>query len=282
MQVNEIIEYTNAVGVTYRFIGLVSVEGLGDVEADIQQQSAPFQDGSTYIDAMLAPRYVGIEFIIRGTDYADIRSKRSAIGSKLNPKLGLGTLRYISGTTTRVIDAIAESVPFYPDGDARGERWQRGTLTFVCPNPYWRSLDVIEEPTFKPLFQFPFEGVFEMGEQRDERIITNQGDAPAPLYIEFYGPAVNPVITNTTTAEYIRVNQTLAEGDFMRIDTTDGRKSVEFVAPDGTATNVFNWIDLGSTFFKLAVGDNEIAYSADSDIQGAIVNITYSNRYTAV
>lgn len=278
----ETIEFTNAVGVTYRFSGLVSVEGLGDVEAEIQTQSAPFQDGTTFIDALLTPRYVPIEFVVRGTDYADIRNQRSIIGKALNPKLGLGTLRYISGDTVRQIDAIAESVPFYPDGDSRGLRFQRGTLTFVCPNPYWRSLDVIEEPTFKPLFQFPFEGVFEMGEQRDERIITNEGDAPAPLYIEFYGPAVNPVITNVTTGEYIRVNQTLAEGDFMRIDTTDGRKSVEFVAPNGEATNVFNWIDLGSTFFKLAVGDNEIAYSADSDIQGAVVNITYSQRYTAV
>ena len=282
MQVNEIIEYTNASGVTYRFSGLVSVEGLGDVGADIQQQSAPFQDGTTFIDALLTPRHVTIEFVLRGIDYADIRNQRGALGKAVNPKLGLGTLRYISDDYVRQIDAVAESAPYFPDGGARGERFQRGSLTFVCPNPYWRSLDVIEEPTFKPLFQFPFEGVFQMGEQRDERIISNEGDAPAPLYVEFYGPAVNPVITNVTTGEYIRVNRTLEEGEFMRIDTTDGRKSVEFVSEDGTATNVFNWIDLGSSFFKLAVGDNEIAYTADSDTQGAIVNITYSNRYTAV
>lgn len=282
MQVSENIEFTNALGVTYRFGGLVSVDGLGDVEADIQQQSAPYQDGSAFIDAVLSPRYVSIEFILRGTDYADVRNQRSAIGKALNPKLGLGTLTYMSGGITRQIEAVAESVPLFPDGNARGERWQRGTLTFICPNPYWKSLGETEEPTFEPLFQFPFEGEFQMGMQRDRRIIVNDGDSPTPIFVEFNGPALNPKIINNTTGEFIKVNQLLNENERMIIDTTDGVKSVHFVDSNGNSRNVFNWIDLNSTFFKLVVGENDVEYTADSDVQGAVVNISYNKLYTAV
>jgi len=282
MQVSEDIEFTNAVGVTYRFGGLVSVEGLGDVEADIQQQSAPYQDGSAFLDAILSPRYVSVEFILKGANYADVRNQRSTIGKALNPKLGLGTLTYMSGGITREIEAIAESVPFFPDGANRGERWQRGTLTFICPNPYWKSLGETEEPTFEPLFQFPFEGEFQMGIQRDRRIIDNDGDAPTPIHVEFHGPALNPKIINNTTGEFIKVNQLLNENERMIIDTTDGVKSVYFVDSIGNSRNVFNWIDLNSTFFKLVVGENDVEYTADSDVQGAVVNITYNKLYTAV
>lgn len=282
MQVSETIEFTNASGVTYRFGGLVSVEGLGDVEADIQEQSAPYQDGSAFIDALLTPRYVNLEFILRGANYEEVRSQRSFVGKAVNPKLGLGTLRYISGNTTREIEAVAESVPFFPDGTNRGERWQRGTLTFKCPNPYWKSLGETEEPTFEPLFQFPFEGEFQMGMQRDRRIIINDGDSPTPIFVEFHGPALNPKIVNNTTGEFIKINQLLNEDERMVIDTTDGKKSVFFVDALGNRRNVFHWIDLDSTFFKLEVGENDIEYSADSDVQGAVVNISYNKLYTAI
>lgn len=283
--VNEVIIFETSSGVL-RFdgapYGLVSVEGLGDVSADIQTQKSPYQDGVTYIDSVLEPRYISIEFIIRGTDYAEVRNKRAEMSRIVNPKKGLGTIRYVSGDLDREIRAVAETVPFFPDGDNRGERWQRGTISFLCPSPYWTSTQINEEPTFKPMFQFPFEGTFEMGIQRDERIVVNDGDASSPVYIELFGPAVNPIIRNNTTGEFIKINRTLKVGEFLRLDTSPGNKTVEFVAEDGTATNVFNWIDLSSSFFELELGENEIVYSADNDIQGAVVNISYYKRYAGI
>lgn len=286
MVLDEYIEFTNAAGVTVQFngihYGLVSVEGLGDVDAEIQQQSAPYQDGSSFIDAILTPRNVDTEFIVRGADYAQVRERRAELARIVNPKLGLGILRYVSGGTVREINAVAESAPYFPDGDNRGARWQRGTLTFICPDPYWKSLGILAEPMFVPLFQFPFEGPFEMGIQQEQRVIYYEGDAPAPLQIEFFGPALNPKIINNSTGEFIRINQQLREGERMIIDTSDGSKSVYFVDDDGNERNVFNWIDLASSFFKLHPGQNDIEYAADSDIQGAIMNIRYNVLYTAV
>jgi Phage tail protein len=261
---------------------LQSIDGLGDVDADIQTQKAPFQDGSTYIDSVLQERAISLEVVILA-DKSTLLKQRQFLASVFNPKLGQGILRYENGEVVREIEAVPDGVPVFPSGrENRGPFFQKALVNLLCPNPFWKSTEITEEPTFEPLFQFPFEGVFEIGIQRDKRIIVNDGDAPAPLYIEFYGPAVNPIIINRTTGEFIKVNQTLGENEIMEIDTTPGKKSVYFIQPDGTKRNVFNWIDLNSSFFQLVVGENEIEYSADSDIQGAIVNISYRKLYNAV
>lgn len=259
------------------------VEGLGDVDAEIQTQKAPFQDGSTYLDAVLNEREIAFSIMIRGTGDTDISQKREQLGRIFNPKLGLGTLRYEYGDIVREIEVVSTHVPSYPKGaENRTAFHQIGLIDLLAPDPYWQTLNLDSEPTFEPLFQFPFEGEFQMGISRDERMIMNEGDQPTPLVVEFYGPAENPTITNETTGEFIKVNQTLLEGEYMRINTADGDKSVVFVDEGGIERNVFNWIDLDSTFFKLQLGENRIAYSADSDIQGAIVNFYYRQRFNAL
>jgi hypothetical protein len=257
-----------------------SLTGVGEVEADLQSQKSPFQDGDTHIDTLLQPRYINLEGEILETELSKTKDRRRDLINVCNPKLGLGKITLEMDGEIKEINGTLDGGVFFPE---RGENhYQNFMITWKCPNPYWRSLNITEEPTFEPLFQFPFEGTFEMGIQRDKRIIDNDGDAPAPIYVEFFGPAVNPIILNNTTGEFIKINQTLDEGEYMRVDTTPGNKSVEFVSPDGTATNVFNWIDLNSTFFQLIVGENEIEYSADSDIQGAVVNIRYNKLYVGV
>lgn len=285
----ETLTFTNARGEVVHFGGppyyLQKVEGLGDVSADTQLQKSAYQDGSTYLDSVLAEREIPIEFlIVHDEGYKEVSASRERIARVLNPKLGPGILRYENEHLIREIEAVADSVPVYPD-DKRNDSMQKGLINLTCPNPYWRELLVTEEPAFEPRFRFPFSGPFIVGLQRDRRIINNTGDAPAPIQIEFFGPALNPRIINNTTGEYIKVNQQLQEGERMMIDTTDGEKSVFFISESGEKRSVFNWIDIsgkGSTFFKLQIGENDIEYTADSDIQGAIVNIRYSKLYTAV
>lgn len=280
--------FTNSRGQSVEFGSIppyviTKIEGLGDVDAENQTQKAPFQDGSTFIDSNLEERFINITVGMYAPSLEKLSDTRQHLASIFNPKLGEGLLQYIYGSKVKEIKAGPEHVPIFPSGkDNRSDNFQIAIIDLKCSNPFWKSPEVTEEPTFEPLFEFPFDGEFEMGIQRDERIIINDGDSPTPVEIEFYGPAVNPIITNKTTGEFIKVNRTLQEGEFMRINTTRGKKSVEFVSSDGSVTNVFNWIDLNSTFFELVVGENDIEYSADSDIQGAVVNIRYNKLYNAV
>ncbi|WP_246041934.1 phage tail family protein [Robertmurraya kyonggiensis] len=275
---NEFIEFASEL--PFR---ITKIEGLGGAEADVQTQKSPYQDGETHIDSPLKPRPISIEFAIHADNRLQLYEYRKQMTRIFNARLGEGLLTYNFGGVGKEIKAAVESGPIFPDGKGNEtERYQRGLLNLICPNPYWKSPQIEEEPTFEALFEFPFEGEFEMGIQRDTRIIDNDGDSPTPIQVEFYGPAVNPIIRNLTTGEFIKVNQTLGENELMKIDTTPGIKSVYFVGADGAERNVFNWIDLDSTFFQLQIGENEIEYSADSDIQGAIVNIYYQKLYVGV
>ncbi|GIO27722.1 phage tail family protein [Ornithinibacillus bavariensis] len=282
------IRFSNSRGQSIEFkegcqFRIFNIDGVGGSDVDVQLQSAPYQDGATHIDSILEPRSISIEFGIFANNKKEIYELRRYISEVFNPKFGIGTLFLNYGGVSFEIEATAESGPNFPGGSTNEtSRFQRGMLSLICPNPYWKSEQITEAPTFEALFEFPFEGAFEMGIQRDLRTIINDGDAPTPIQIEFYGPATNPIVINNTTGEFIKVNQRLQEGEYMRIDTTPGDKSVFFVSPDGTERNVFNWIDLESTFFLLQIGENEIEYSADSDIQGAIFNIYYSKQYVGV
>lgn len=257
-----------------------SLTGIGEVDADLQSQKSPYQDGVTEIDTILDPRYIDLEGEIIEPNLKRARDYRYKMNRVCNPKLGIGKITLnLYGDIKIIYGRLDGGIVFPEQGQ---DFYQKFMITWECPSPYWQSPKITEEPAFEPRFRFPFSGPFIMGIQRDQRIINNDGDAPAPLQIEFLGPAVNPKIVNNTTGEYIKVNQTLEENERMLIDTTDGNKSVFFVDEDGNERDVFNWIDLGSTFFDLIVGENDITYTADSDIQGTIVNIKYNKNYVGV
>ena len=112
--------------------------------------------------------------------------------------------------------------------------------------------------------------------------IDNKGDVEAPIQIEYVGPALNPCITNQTTVEYIKVNMEIGENEKLVIDTKEGKETVNLITPH-EVKDVYNKIDLNSTFFKLIVGKNLIKYS--SDIEGAkdkVTIIDYTNKYVGV
>lgn len=109
--------------------------------------------------------------------------------------------------------------------------------------------------------------------------IDNKGDVESPIQIEYVGPALNPRITNETTGEYIQVNMQIDEKEKLVIDTREGKETVNLITPH-EVKDVYNEIDLNSTFFKLIVGKNLIKYS--SDIEGAkdkVTIIDYTNKY---
>lgn len=287
----ETVTFTNSRGVSVKIADtsyfLQEINGLGDVTANIQSQKSSYTDGSAFLDAILDEREIEVKFLIVADavaleTYGDVSRMREHVASVLNPKLGPGVLTYENERVVRLITCIADAVPQFPDGNDRVEMIQNASVTFIANNPFWRSTKIDEEPAFKPLFQFPFSGAFQMGLQQDKRIIQNDGDSETPIFVEFHGPAVNPIIKNNTTGEHIKINQTLLEGERMVVDTSNNNKSVCFVSQDGAVRNVFHWITLDSTLFQLKIGENEIEYTADNDIQGAIVDISYSKLYNAV
>jgi len=285
---NDKIIFTNAKGISVELSDrkpfvLSSVDGKGDVGANIQTQTAPFQDGSTFIDSLLQPRSLSLQVAILSEKINEILTLRQQLASVFNPKLGVGTLTYINGGTQREIQCVSESVPIFPTGqDNKGLRFQRVLINLLCPSPFWEDInkDNYKLEDFVGNFHFPFRFPVRFSTRGDGKTLINKGDVPTPVRVEFRGPVVNPKITNQATGEFIKVNATIPENFKLIIDTTFGNKRVDIIAPDGVVTNGFHYIDLESTFFNLDVGETRFSFITDGG--NAEVYVEYKHRYLSV
>lgn len=259
---------------------LTSIEGLGAVNTNIQTQKSPNQDGESYLGNTLSARSLSIEvMIITETKDEMIQSRSNAL-KVFNPKLGPGTLVYTNGNKERRISAISEMAPVFPDAGDFKDSMQPGLIQLYCPSPFWLDPAETSEEivTWIGGIKFPLVLPTKFATKGPKKInIINQGDSETPVRIEFFGPATNPKIINHTTGEHIQVNRTLSPDDVLVITTDFGRKRVEI-----NGQNVFNWIDLSSTFWQLQPGDNIVEYTSDDEVEPAAVKISYYNRYVGV
>ncbi|MED4358735.1 phage tail family protein [Geobacillus stearothermophilus] len=266
---------------------LQSIDGLGDVDADIQTQKAPFQDGSTYIDSVLQERPISIQIAILARDTATLLQHRQYLAAVFNPKLGPGTLRYENDEIVREIKAVPDGVPVFPSGkENRGPKFQKALVNLLCPDPFWLTEEKVDQlVVWEGGLEFPLELPAFFSQQSDNKakILFNGGDEKTPIFVTFHGPATAPIrIINVTTGEFIEVNQSLLPGERLEISTAFGQKRVTKVLADGTEVNAFHYISLDSTFFQLIPGNNLLDYSTGADYERAAVTITWRNRYLSV
>lgn len=261
---------------------LQSVEGKNDVSANVQTQTAPFQDGGTYVDSMLQIRPMALNVTIHSSTQEELIELRQLFSSVFNPKLGLGKLVYSKGNTVREIEATVENIIMPVGKENNGMRFQRSVVNLLCPSIFFEDVNMenYKLEDFVGSFKFPFHLPMRFSSRGDSRVLFNSGDVSTPIQVEFRGVAINPKITNMETGEFIRVNRTIEEGYKLIINTAFGNKRVEIIAPDGTVTNAFHYIDLDSTFFSLDVGNTKIGFIADGG--NPEVYVTYKNRYLSV
>lgn len=266
---------------------LSKLEGTGGVETTLQTTKAPGQDGSTLHEVTLENRVISIEGYVAGSDRENMYKRRMQLASVLNPKLGAGILTYQNDYWTKIIPAVAEESPVFAE---RTANYQKFRVTLICPQPFW--LEEYESKEGIALWvgnlefeiEIPPEGL-EMGYRQSNLIvnINNPGDVECGIRIEFTAIASveNPSLYNIYTQEFIKIRQTLQAGDKLIINTEFSNKRVELLR-NNIKTNVFNYIDLESTFIQLSPGDNVLRYDADSGIENLDVAIYYRPRYVGV
>ena len=213
------LEYTNEYNktITINQTGnykLLDIQGLGKVDAEIQTVKAPFQDGTTHIDTLLNNRYLTIELMILANNTEELINLKRNISNIFNPKLKNNLLKVVINGVTFEIPTTPESTVDFPTGEENvSSTFQRVMINLVCTNPFWLSDKVQTQPMANWIggFSFPLSflgsniGFSERGTKVD---VYNDGDVSAPIEIVFSGVAVNPVIKNLTTGEFIKVNRT--------------------------------------------------------------------------
>jgi hypothetical protein len=292
--------YTNPLGVSITFddtlYGITKLEGIDIAPLAIQEQLAPFQDGTTPIDQLFTFREIDAEGVIAcGGNPLAIYTARRALLAALNPKLGPGTLVYTSDFGSWQLNDVTPEgqAPLFPNRNAN-DGSQQWLITFHCADPYFYDLKAQSIPlqdtvgaTLFPIV-FPASGIVLSyysgagGSAETSDSINNAGDWETPVSIKLYGPCVNPKILNVTTGDYIRVEISMEAGDLLEITTAFGNKSVIYTPSGGVPVSAITLLDLSSTFFQLAVGNNELLLSDDSFSATDSCTVTWTNRYIGV
>jgi hypothetical protein len=260
---------------------LETVDGIGDVNVNIENQKAPKQDGSTYLGNVLDNRAISIEgaIITKGDPNAVLAARRKIL-RVLNPKLDAVTITYHQGNRVKEIMGVAETTPVFPGGSgSKGLYYQKYLIHLLCHEPFWLDtyFESREMSYLMGGIQFRLRLPTMFSYRGFKRRAVNDGDVPTPVEIEFKGPAVNPTVNNLTTGEFITINRELLEDDMLTIGTAFGQK---FVRINGQ--NAFHYIDLNSVFWSLIPGENTLSYQSNNDSIKTKVLIKWKNRYVGL
>ncbi|WP_424474839.1 phage tail family protein [Oceanobacillus kimchii] len=279
------LTYENARGERIVFylspILIESLTGIGEVDADLQGQKSPYQDGETHLDVILQPRFIDLEGSILKTDLKEMKAYRKYILRVCNPKLGLGKITLELDGDIKEIFGVLDGTPAFPE---RGrDVWQKFLITWKCPSPYWRDPNQTSESlqSYVGNFTLPFTLPFELGVSGSHTTLFNNGDIPASVRIDIQGPVTNPQILNKTNGQWLKVNRSIARNEILHIDTTEGRKRVE-IYRNGRVYDVFGYLDYDSEWIKLDTGANEIEHIADAGDSNSLVAITWNSMYVGI
>ena len=293
--INKII-YENERGISIELnregpLFLSSVNGFDGLESEIISSQSAYQDGISINKTILKDRLLTLNCHMA----IDNEQQRHVLKRKLynafNPKIkgnmkiytDAGQLR--GASNLRVVQA-----PIFEDDYEGLNDLVSFQIQLIMPLPYFEDINANRVDFGNDIGNFFFD--LEIEEEGNELSIRNNstilniynsGDAETPLKVIFKAKSnvKNPSIYNVYTKEYIKINKTMQEGEEITITTGIGNKRVESFL-NGITTNIFNLLDIQSSFMWLDIGDNIIRYDAEYMIEQLEVYIYYTNYYLGV
>lgn len=284
--------WTNSLGDTID-IGIVEpfimngIDGMDTPDAEIQTKRAPFQDGTTFTDALLKQRFMNLRFSIFGDDNSQIEMFRSELFKKFSPTLKEGTLTINSDSQSLSIPCVARKVIAGNRKKSRTECFQDIMIPLVASDPAFLDEEFTEITlaAFTGGFQFPFAFPISFGTVGQSTTIDNIGHMETPVIIEMAGALTNPVFTNDTTGQSIDLTGggglTLLAGETLIINTDKFSPSIIKMS-GGVPTNAYEFLTSDSELWQLALGENDVSYVAASQTGAASVTLKFKLRYVGM
>lgn len=268
---------------------LSAIEGAGVAEPRDQVELVPQRDGVVVVRTELAERYIRVGVTIAGATVAARYDARRALGAALNPRAGLGLLRYQphAAAPTYEIPAKYESGAGFGN-DQHGPMLERVTIAFRCPDPAWRvtpqvaaSLDVAASGLSFPL-AFPL--MFPSSPA--DYVVNNAGDLdsyPVLTLVAGAAGAVGARFQNLTTGEDFALRRgsalSLVEDDALVVDMGE-KTAVKYPAAGGDPVSVMGFRTAESQMWALRPGSNTVRISLD--LGEADTTVAYWQRLAGV
>ena len=159
-------------------------------------------------------------------------------------------------------------------------------FSVLAAYPYWQKDNSATETLsgVRKMFKFPWNisKPYRFGEVITAAFINvyNEGQVPVPYTVTFSAidTVVDPKLIEADTNEYLLLNKTLVAGEKVTIEITHDRTYVTS-SVDGECRGA---LDLGSSFFRLKVGDNVIKPEAQSGKVNLNVKVDYAVEIVGV
>lgn len=267
---------------------VVGVQGLTRPQTAINTSTGGGIDGAFFNSARVEMRNIVIDIVLNG----DIETNRQQLYRIFPQKTGC-TVYFQNKNRNVKISGYVEVL----EGDLFTQR-EAMQISIICPRPFWEDMQTIytELSQIVSMFQFPFAiaespGV-PMSEIQDYPLCTinNGGDVPCGCVITInirndgtgeHG-VTNLKIYNVTTQEFFGFSgRAFGAGEQIVINTMSGQMSVT-LNNNGNITNLLNNVADGSTWFKLAVGENRFTYTCGGDSDAVEITFETAMLYGGV
>lgn len=259
----------------------VKYTGFGPVNADIITSQQGMVNGEKYNGSRVGKRNIVLTVYIGG----NIEANRIRLYRFFTPESYV-KLYYANGTREVYAEGYVES-----NLPNQFEAISYNQISIICPRPYLSAIEAIVQDISNTvdMFEFPFaieeEGVeFSTLDGGSYANMHNSGDVSTGAIFRVFAQSevVGPNIYNAVTNEYFKLSGTLEAGDLLTINTNAGNKRLTITKSTGAVVNALHRRAPGSTWLQLAVGDNYIAYTADSGEAAMSVSVEHNDLFVGV
>ena len=242
--------------------------GIDSIQVNLSQAQGIDQVGGTVQSATVQPRPVTLSGRIVG---ADGEARKAALMSIVRPD--------IPGKLYADDWFLDVHVTATPTVEAR-PNFAHFQFALNAAYPYWQKASKVSKALFgvQKLFKFPWNisRPYQFGQLMKTQFMTvvNGGQLPVPFTVTFTATDTveNPKITNVQTGAFLLLNKTLEAGETVVVENTHDRTYVTS-SVDGSIRGA---LDLDSTLFRLAVGDNVLKPEADSGLDQLEVHVDFA------
>ena len=162
------------------------------------------------------------------------------------------------------------------------------TMQVFCDTPYWykSSETSVLLTGVTPMFSFPVDySSHKFGESMENAFVNvfNDGDVPVPidLRLSSSGSVSGYGIADTRTGAVLKFDDTLSDGEQMRIRQIGGRIVAEKTS-SGEVSGALAYITDESSLFSLSVGDNVLTAIADEGLSALRASVQFNAAYMGV
>jgi len=266
--------------------GLTGVEGIAAAAytQNITTNSTYF--GGTLNSTQIMPRDISLDFDIIKNNRE--QANRLYIEHFFNPLEDLDIIVSRLDTTRHILARVKS----FQIEQSYLQSVQHVNLDLTAPQPFFMDMSNYGKDIASATGQFAPPYLMNattgqiMGVINTEYLteINNRGDIAVGLTANFVARdnVSNIKLFNARqTDEYVRVIDTMANGDKIVLSMVDGNKSIKKTS-DGITSNILHKLDRSSNFFKIQQGVNVIGFDAETNKNALEVWIYYTPLYYGI